>query len=484
MIPRAFSAIPALRFTSASLLLCAALCFAPSAQAPAAQPRRLLLWQGFNTEETAVFREILQEFERDWEARNSGADLEISAQYVSFGDMFTKLRTAAMARITPDIAFVDSIKVTDLAFGQALVRLDELPAFRERYGTLEAARSEFVSAAYNAAIVNRLGETGLYGLPVQTTCVALFWNRELFRNKAAELRAASLDPGRPPRDWEELFAYGRILTDPQRGVYGYGLANSLWFNFPFFNMYNVEFIEYAQDGTARPALNTPRGRACLDRILAIANSGVEGGAWKRSALSPDAGFLNRKYAMILTGPWNVESFTNAGLDFDIGLIPGPTREEISALSLEPADPALVEELGPQAWTSSNIGGQTGVILRSCQDRDLAFEFLDYFTSEDVQRRWASQLGQIPVRMAAWKDLDTSKYPYLPKFMTQLRTSRRVPQIPLYGILESDIFNPQMDLLLQNRQTPEEMMRKMDRELEERILGKINEAARRHPGASD
>ncbi len=436
------------------------------------QKVELSIWQGFNTEETQVFRQILSDFETQWEEEN-GKDLVVIDQFVSFGDMFTKLRTSAMANITPDIAFMDSIKVTDLAFGRALVRLDELETFKQRYGSLEGARKEFVSASFNAGVINRRGEVGLYGLPVQTTTVALFWNREMFREQAEELRQAGLDPNRAPKDWEELVAYGKVLTDKEREIHGFGMHGSLWFNFPFFNMYEVGFIKYDEDGTASPDLNTPEGIAALERIQSLANSGIEGGAWKRSALSPDAGFINRKYAMVMTGPWNVENFTNAGLDFDISLIPGPSEEEIERLGLQPAEPGLVEELGQLAYTSSNVGGQTGIIMRSCENREVAFEFLDYFTSERVQRRWASELGQIPVRLAAWEKLDTTKYPFMPKFMQQLRTARRIPQIPLYGVLESNIFNPQIDLLLQNSQTPEEMMERMEAAMKREILVKIN-----------
>lgn len=435
------------------------------------------VWHGFNAEEATVFRELVKEFEEDY-ARRTGKPIRVNLQYVSFNDMFTKLRTAAQAHITPDIAFVDSIKVTDLAFGQALVRLDELEGFKSRYESLADARREFVGAPFDAGTVNRLGVTGLYGLPVQATTVALFWNREMFRNNASALVAAGLDPNRAPRDWDEMLAYGRVLTNRQRNVFGYATYNSLWFNFPFFNQYNVAFISYDEDGLAQPDLNNPRGHAALARIQSIVTSGVEGGAWLKGALGPDAGFLNRRYAMCLTGPWNVESFTNAGLDFDIALVPAPPRREIEALGLEPADPDLVAEFGDLAYTSSNIGGQSGVIMRSAPDKELAYEVLEYFTSEPVQRRWGSRLGQIPIRLAAWKDLDTSRYPYLPVFMTQLRTARRIPQLPRYEILENEIFNPQLDLLLQGQKAPEAMMESMEKDLRVRLLEPINEAARR------
>ncbi|MGF1571633.1 MAG: extracellular solute-binding protein [Sumerlaeia bacterium] len=433
---------------------------------------RIEIWQGFNAEETTVLNEILAEYETAWEKENGG-DLQINVQYVSFGDMFTKLRTAALAKSTPDIAFIDSIKVTDLAFGEALLPLNKLDSFNARYDSLEDARTEFVTASFNAGVINRLGEVNLYGLPVQTTTVALFWNREMFRRQSADLRAAGLDPNRAPQNWDELAQYAQILTNPTENRYGYGAHRSMWFNFPIFNMYGMEFVEYGPNGEVIEAFNTEQGKAALVRLQTLATSDYEGGAWKQSGSSPDEGFINSRYAMILTGPWQVTNFANAGVDFDISLIPAPTDEEINNLNLQPIDAELVAEIGNAGYTSSNVGGQTGVILKMSENPDVAFEIIEHFTSETVQRRWASGLGQIPVRKAAWKDLDMSAYPYMKTFMQQIRTSKRIPQIPYYGILESDIFNPQIDLLLRDQLTPEDMLTRMEKGFKERILVKIN-----------
>ncbi len=441
---------------------------------PAIGDDSLEVWHAFTPEETIVFQEIVNDYRKAY-LEETGESLNVTVKYVSYGDMFTKLRTAALGNMTPDVAFVDAIKVTDLAFGQALTNLTTLNGFREKYGDISSARAEFVSASFDAGLVNRLGEVNLYALPVQTTTVSLFWNREMFRLHADSLRNAGLDPNRAPRDWDELIAYGRILTNAEQGVYGFGMSGSLWFNFPIYNMYDVQFVEYDEVGRAHARFDSPNGKAALERLLTLADSGVEGGAWRRSALSPDAGFINRRYAMILTGPWQVEAFSNAGLDFDISLIPAPPQSEIDRLGLQPKSPKDVERLGIQAWSSSNVGGQSGVIMRSSENKEAAFAFIDYFTSESVQRRWASSLGQIPVRRSAWVDLDTSKFPFMTKFMDQLKMSLRIPQIPLYGILESNIYNPEIDLLLQGRQPPDSMLQKMDAQTQSVIFDKINEA---------
>ena len=448
---------------------------------PTEQAGTLEVWHAFRPEEALVFGQIAKEFQTQWN-REHGSDICVNIHYVAYDDMFTKLRTAALARLTPDIAFVDSIKVTDLALGQALLPLENQDGFTRRYADIGDAASQFVTASFDSGIVNRKGEVHLYGLPVQTTTIALFWNRQMFAARAQVLRDAGLDPERPPRDWEEVIAYGKVLSDPQKGIYGYGLSGSLWFCFPFFNMYGVRFVHYDEQGRAIGDLQNPRTAAALENIRMIANSGIEGGAWKRSALSPEAGFLNKKYAMILTGPWMVENFTNAKLDFDISLVPAPPRRVIEELNLEPcAPPELRDELGIGAWSSSNVGGQTGVILRTSPQAALAYEFLEYFTSVAVQRRWSSELGQIPVRREAWKNLDLSKYPFLEIFMTQVLLSRAIPQIPLYGKLELDVFNPEMDLLLQKPAYPaQQMVDNMDRAMNRAILERINQGV--GPGA--
>jgi ABC-type glycerol-3-phosphate transport system substrate-binding protein len=434
----------------------------------------LSLWHGFTAEETVVLRELVAEYERTQRAPD-GRPVKVAVEYVSYNDMFVKLKTAALGRITPDMAFVDSIKVTDLAFGNALVPINELEGFKQRYGSIDVAREQFVNASFDSGLVNRLGETALYALPVQTTTVALFWNREIFRRRAADLRAAGLDPNRPPQTWEEMEAYGRVLTRPQDEVYAFGMSGSMWFTFPYFNMFGVNWVRYDESGRAFSDLDEKRTLGALGLLKRIATAEWEGGSWRRSALIPEAGFINGRYAMILTGPWQVEAFRNAGLDFDVALIPAPGPKDIAALGLEPvATGERRERLGPLAWSSSNVGGQSGVILRTATEQEAAYEFLEWFTSEDVQRRWGSSLGQIPVRLAAWENLDTTNYPFMPRFMEQLALSRRVPPVPLFALLEGDVFNPEVDLLLSGRQGEAAMLRNMERALERVILSRINE----------
>ena len=130
--------------------------------------------------------------------------------------------------------------------------------------------------------------------------------------------------------------------------------------------------------------------------------------------------MNGQYSMIFTGPWRLKTFEDAGLDFGVSTIPE----------------------GP-AGSSSNVGGQNMVVFRSCPNPPLALKFLLYLGSRPVQIKWASRLGQIPVRPDVFDLVDVTKQPRLRTFFDQMLTARARPTIPRYDRLE-EIVNVEIE----------------------------------------
>lgn len=451
--------------------------WAPAAGAaePAAAPASaaapgdvtLRIWQGFKFEEQTVFSRFIEDFRKDWEARHPGRKLIVKLETVPFDNMVDKVKTAALAKQTPDLAFVDGLKVIDMAYGRVLLPFDTLPNFG--YNTIEEAGEDFVPAAFGACVIDRLGERHLYGFPAQVTTLALFWNRKLFAEAAPKLRAAGLDPNRAPVDWDEFSAYGKALTNPEKGVWGYGFAKSLWFCFPMLNEYGVEIVQKDASGRYVPSIASPRGRAAIEAMVKpILVDQIEGGSWKAGGLGSDQGFLNGRYAMILMGPWFVEKFKSAGLDFGVTLIPRISDREAKALGIE------------NPVSSSNIGGQTAVIFRETKHPEVAYELIKHVTSSEVQAVWAEELGQIPVRLSAFPKIKATKFPEIKTFMEQIKTSRRPPPLPMYGILET-VFNAELDLILTGSPI-DERLKSLERTLDQRLLSEVNTRAG-SPGAS-
>jgi ABC-type glycerol-3-phosphate transport system substrate-binding protein len=356
----------------------------------------LTIWQTYNDEEYPVFKEIVAGFEE----AHPGVTVDVVR--LPFAGAEPKIQTALTTRTEPDIARVDVSFLAKLAHKNALLDLGPYVS--------ESFKEEILPVA----IASCYYRGTLWGMPDQTNGLCLFYNRELFRS-------AGLDPDTPPSTWDELISFGRRLTRRDQGIFGIGLSNSLWWTLPFFYTHGAEFL--SEDGT-RCVLNSPEGVAAFQlKVDLYEKHGIEGGAWRAGGIAHDLGFQNGRYAMILNGPWAVESLKKTGIDFGVGLIPA----------------------GP-AGTATNVGGNNLVVFRSTDKPELAAEFLKYVASEDIQRMWATRLGQIPINVGATDAIDSEEHPYLSVFVEQMKHAIPRPQVTSYPEIEN-LMNPEMQAAL-------------------------------------
>jgi len=424
---------------------------------------RLQVWVSYNNEELPVFEEITRQFVSAWNAAHADRPIAIKPSQVPFGGLLPKLKTACQTHTTPDICRVDCAHVVPLAFGHAVVALDELEPFKQHYRSLDEVRKEYVEAAIDSNVVRvkRDGSwvTHLYGLPDVTNCVCLFRNLAIFREAADELRAVGLSPDRAPRTWDELIAYGKVLSNPEKKIYAFAMDNSLWWTLPFFNCWGANFLD-VQDGRLTCRLDDDDAVRALQfkvdlyqRRYDVAGRSVriEAGAWIPGAIAKDTGFINGKYAMIMTGPWNVKNFREAGIQFDVNMIPE----------------------GPDG-SSSNVGGTNLVVFKSCRHPDIAYEYIKHVTSTASQALWCNKLSQIPTVHAAFGQVDTDGKPDLFTFFRQIVKAKARPQVPNYEQLE-EIINPEMELALKGDKTAQQALSSAVERINREVLRPINDA---------
>lgn len=413
----------------------------------------LVLWETYNSEEHAVFDRLAREFEASVASR-TGRNVKLDVERVPYEGLLPKLKYAAITHTAPDVCRVDNAWVLTLAYGKAAVPLDTLPEFG---ASLDDDGAKYVPAAYATNVVEVPGEKGgpwerhLFGIPDQTNCVALFWNRALFAASADALAREGLDPKRAPKDWDEFVRYARVLTVPEKKQYGFGMFATLWWVMPFLNTFGAEFSSPGPDGKLACRLDAPAALAAFRFLVALTREyKVEAGAWQTGAINPEQGFLNGKYAMILTGPWNLKRFE--GVDFGVSLVPA----------------------GP-AGTSSNVGGSNMVVFRSSKHQPLALEFLRWFTSPEIQTRWSRELGQIPVSREAFEAAaKEATGTNLGVFFEQLRTARPLRQVPRMDQIEDRVVNPAIELALKGEGAPDDIMRNAAGQIDRDFLSIIND----------
>jgi ABC-type glycerol-3-phosphate transport system substrate-binding protein len=153
-------------------------------------------WEKWTGNEGAQMRRIVDDFNR-----TVGREKKIHVEYLSMSAIDQKALVATAAGVPPDVAGLWDQQVAQYASLGAAEPLDELAA---AHGITEQT---YLPVYWNGCRY----EGKLYALISTPAAVALHYNKQVFQQCAAQLRAAGLDADRPPRTLEELDRYAAIL---------------------------------------------------------------------------------------------------------------------------------------------------------------------------------------------------------------------------------------------------------------------------------
>ena len=155
-------------------------------------------WEKWTGSEEAQMREIVDDFNN-----TVGKEQNIFVRYVSTSQIQQKTLVAIAGGVPPDIAGLWDYNLVQYGAQDALMPLEEM-----------AAAKGITSATYKPVFWDACNYDGhLVGLISTPSAVALHYSTKVFRENADKLRAAGLDPNRPPRTIEELDAYAKALDD-------------------------------------------------------------------------------------------------------------------------------------------------------------------------------------------------------------------------------------------------------------------------------
>ncbi|MEJ2357226.1 MAG: extracellular solute-binding protein, partial [Deinococcales bacterium] len=210
-------------------------------------------------------------------------DIKFNFVEEGFGhsDLRTKFLTAAAGGNPPDVVQVDIIWLGEYVNGGLLRDLStQATQWPEWMDTIQTFRDE---ATWNGKI---------YGSWLNTDVRVLAYNKTLFRQ-------AGLDPNNPPKDWNELLADAKKVSDPP-STYG--------FEFPamkeehtahrFFALLYSAGGQILNDSMTHAAFNSEAGVEALQFLVDM----VKSGATPKSIVSGspddlDRGIYQGKFAM-------------------------------------------------------------------------------------------------------------------------------------------------------------------------------------------
>lgn len=266
---------------------------------------------------------------------------KITVKYAVQNSLEEKLLTSIAGGQVPDIVLWDRFNTSVYASKGALSPLNDLIA-RDNVDM-----AQFYEPAVEELTIN----DNIYGVPLTVDCRILFYNKKL-------LSAAGVDPA-TITDWDSLRDAAKKLTirDKNKLVQsGFSLKDV-----GLFSMWLRQAGGKIVDDTVDPAVaafNNEKGLEVLNYWDQLMNEDKVYELGFEDAFGGD-GFKAGKVALSYNGPWSIQGYKDAGLDFGV---------------LEP--PA-----GPNGDKFTGMGGFGLVIPNKAKNVDEAWEFIKWWTTQ-------------------------------------------------------------------------------------------------------
>jgi multiple sugar transport system substrate-binding protein len=430
------------RLIFAGLLLLAAGFLLFGARRTQAIPENVIVveyWEKWVGAEADQMRLIVDDFNR-----TVGAEKHIYVCYLSMSKLDQKLLIASAAGVPPDIAGLWDPQTAEFATLGAIEPLDEL-----------AKKYSIDERRYKTVYWDACHYHGkLWALPSTPACVALFYNKAVFRENAGKLRAAELDPSRPPRTLDELDRYARALdlTDTQGRIQRAGYLpmepgwyvdfTPVWFGGSFFDEKAGRFTLDSQANVA--AFNWIASYSKRLGSGAMVEFHDAAGGFD----SPQNPFLTGEVAMEQQGPWMANYFYRLTHQspwkptIAEAKVPREREDELTDRRdncdwAAAAFPSAV----PGAENVTYCSVDTLVIPRGAPHADAAFEFMAYLAQQPVMEKLCTlHCKSSPLRNVSPEFLAHHPNPYISVFeaLSASPNARFAPQTPMWEQLRKEL----------------------------------------------
>jgi len=320
----------------------------------------------------------------------SGAKVNVT--FIPKDDYNTKLNAAIAGGLAPDIGYLDQPLVPRFATDGVLTNLEEFAN-----GDNGIDRDKY----YQGALATNVVGGDLYGLPLNQTCVALYYNKDLMPEA--------------PETWDEWIKMAKdVYVEDQIAAFetpngdGWGA----WL-FPAF---------VASAGGSMVSEDESQVTIGEKPAIDALNLWLTLSEYSDPSVKDSANAFNQgKIATKISGPWELWGLDNnfPELNYGVALIPRKADGGIHA---------------------SNIGGENMVVFQNSKNPEAAWGLIKFLTySAENALLMARTSGNFPGLLEAGEDPSFQSNPSMKVFMEQMKTAQPRPRIASWLKINDEVI---------------------------------------------
>ncbi|NDL62821.1 extracellular solute-binding protein [Enterobacteriales bacterium SAP-6] len=291
-----------------------------------------------------------------------------------------KAESAAKAGSPPALVIMSANFTVDLALKNEILPMDELFKFApDKQSATDYLQKNFWPAVRQNAQV--MGQT--YAIPFHNSTPILYYNKEMFDK-------AGID--HPPRDWDELVADAKKLTDKDQGRWGIMIPSTNddyggWMLSALTHANGGDFNNAVYPGEVYYNSASTRGALQFWQNLVYRDEVMPAGVLNSKQIG--AAFFSGKLGMAMLSTGALGYMRENSRDFTLEVAMMPAKERLAVI----------------------IGGASLVSFKGISEaqKEAAYRFLTYLVSPEVNGAWSRFTGYFAPRMAAYDTPEMKAY---------------------------------------------------------------------------
>jgi multiple sugar transport system substrate-binding protein len=339
--------------------------------------------------------------------------IDVKVQLVGWDVQFDRIRNAAISGRGP---CVTQAGTTQVPFFAAVGGFDDLSDRVEEIGGEDA----YAPGIWATTQVE--GQEGTWAVPWFTEARTVYYRKDA-------LAEAGVDEKTAFTDWESFKATLEALSEVEeidgKPIKPFGSPGRRAFDLvhhvmPF--VWNNGGAELAEDNSE----STINSTEAVEGVKWFADL-IPAGLYDETALERDATqveetFKGGQIAVWIGGPWVLSTVERE----DDPAWSDAARENVGIAPM----PA-----GPSGEASAFVGGSNLMMFESCENKEAAWELIEYLSEDQVQTDYASLMGMFPSRLQP-QQAQGEESPNHAAFAEAIENGRTYAPIPQWGQIET------------------------------------------------
>ncbi len=369
-----------------------------------------------NQEKTGrILHELIDKYDKEH------PEITIKRQYIFRDNFDEKLATAIVGKSPPDVILLDRFVTSAYADKDSIIPLDE---FIKKDGIKS---TDYFKACWNEGVY----DNKTWSIPHHTDIRVLYYRVDDFLE-------VGLDPNKPPKTWDQLFAYAKKLTKRDKN----GFLSRIGFVPDWGNSY-LHIYALANGGrfmrNGKITCNEPK-------IVEALTWMVNFNAWygRENVLGAQQGFGERdmdplimgKLSMIIDGDWYLGILEEYGPHVKVKIAPPP----------------VPKGMPPSSWS----GGWAFAIPNGSKHAKESWKLIKYLTEYEAQITYATQAYRIPALKKAAQNKFFKTHKDYKVFLKMMKYTKYRPVTPIAQFYWDEV-KAAMDYAVLKKKTPKQAL---------------------------